>query len=180
MSGYCVNMSWDSDMLWYANMSWDCVNMSICREIPTYQHIYILWWNHWSVCRNWFHQWIPFNQSELMRNWSGSSTDWQGLQISWTDPVALGTRGDTLSYCPHRLYAAHRPYPNPRLRTTHLPTHPKHCQQTANNWPHWLWLKRRFWTAKMAVEIGEIGDKCSKCIGSIGLRISAIDCQNGI
>ena len=132
MSGYCVNMSWDSDMLWYANMSWDCVNMSICREIPTYQHIYILWWNHWTVCRNGFYQWIPFHQSKLMRNRSELLTEWRGSQISNADFVALGTRGDTRSHYPHWLYASNRPYPNPPLRTTHTSTPqtlPTNCQQ---------------------------------------------------
>ena len=46
----------------------------------TYQHIYILWWNHWTVCRNGFHQWIPFHQSRLMRNQSRLLTEWKGSQ----------------------------------------------------------------------------------------------------
>ena len=57
-----------------------CLGCRVLNGGVTYKHIYILWWNHWTVCRNGFHQWIPFHQSKLMRNRSELSTDWAGSQ----------------------------------------------------------------------------------------------------
>ena len=108
-----------------------CLGCRVLNVWATYKRIYILWWDHWTVCRNWWNQWIPFHQSKLMWNRSRPSTDWDGSQIANADSVALGTRGDTLTYCPHRLYAVDWPYPNPRLRTTHTSLKPP----TANKLP---------------------------------------------
>ena len=57
-----------------------CLGCRVLNVWATYQHIYILWWNHWSVSLDRHHQQTPEHQSRLMRNQSRLLTEWKGSQ----------------------------------------------------------------------------------------------------